>query len=279
MRDGMLRILGGLALVGALIATPALAEPRPDDLKQHHAKERVDKIQELYTDLVFPTPTLIISGQKSVAHIFDDHVAGRVTPVGEFDHPEAVNEYFFGLASTPTSKVVAVDFKSLAASGDKVAVEVDITFDRPANPTKRFLTLRQTGFFTFNDDDRVISFDLAILNLGAAVNPTSDAEKETNIQTVCALLTVGFPPVQPATCPGFYDSVAPPLTGFAACVAFMHTIPYGTWDRANSNTFVCRQLHSLLTPYRPAVHCPHCSQGGGGVCIDFTYDSFFDQEF
>jgi hypothetical protein len=66
---------------------------------------------------------------------------------------------------------------------------------------------------------------------------------------------------------------------FAACVAFMQSIPYGTWDRANSNTFVCRHLHSLTTPFRPDVHCPHCSPGGGGTCIDFTYDSFFDQEF
>ena len=55
-------------------------------------------------------------------------------------------------------------------------------------------TLRQTGFFTFNRKNRVVSFDLAILNRGAAVNPTSEAERQANIQAVCALLTVGFPP-------------------------------------------------------------------------------------
>jgi hypothetical protein len=164
--------------------------------------------------------------------------------------------------------------QSLAVSGDKVAIEVDIHFTRSDSTT---FILRQTGFFTFSDDDLVTSLDLAILNLGAAVNPTSDAEKEQTIQGMCAVLT-GLVPNQAATCPGTYDGATPPAQ-FASCVAFMHTIPYGTWDRANSNTVVCRQLHTLLTPFRPAVHCPHTSPSGGHTCIDFTYESFFDTEF
>ena len=269
--------LGLSAVVAAVLtlftAGPLVAEPKSDDLKQHHVKERVDKVKDLYTKLIFPTPSLVLTGQVSTAHIFDPHVDGRVTPIGHFHDPEGVNEYFFGLASTPTSRVVAVDFPSVVASGDKVAIEVDIHFDRPLlPPPTRFLTLRQTGFFTFNTNDRVISFDLTILNLGKAVNPTSVPEQEANIASVCGLLTQGVPGVLPATCPTTYAS-------FAACSAFMHSIPYGTWDRANSNTVVCRQLHSLLTPFRPDVHCPHTSPGGGDACIEFTYDSFFDVEF
>lgn len=68
--------------------------------------------------------------------------------------------------------------------------------------------LRQTGFYTFNAEDRVVSFDLAILNLGAAVNPKSDTEKDTNIQSVCQVLTVGMGQL-PATCPGEYTSQVP----------------------------------------------------------------------
>ena len=34
-------------------------------------------------------------------------------------------------------------------------------------------TLTQTGFYTFNRNDKVISFDLSILNLGAATDPKS----------------------------------------------------------------------------------------------------------
>jgi len=240
---------------------------------------RTARIVELYETLVAPKALEVIAGLRSVDHIFDAGVRGRVTPVGEFHDREGVNEYFYGLASTPTSPVVEVHFRSLVASGGKIAVEVDITFDRLNRPPpERLQTLRQTGFFTFDRKNHVISFDLAILNLGAAVNPTTDAERATNITTVCALLTLGFPG-QPATCPGTFSSAPQPGAQFAACVAFMQSIPYGTWDRANSNTFVCRQLHSLLTPLRPDVHCPHCSPGGGGTCIDFTYESFFDREF
>src|SRR6202008_3151774 len=101
-----------------------------DDLKQHHAKERADKIVELYEDLIAPTPTLILTGQRSVDDIFDVTAMGRVTPAGEFHDHEAVNEYFFGLASTPTSHVVSTTMQSLAVSGDKGAVEVDIRFVR-----------------------------------------------------------------------------------------------------------------------------------------------------
>jgi len=263
-----------VGVLGAFLIVHARAAARADDLKQRHAKERADKILELYDDLIAPTPTLILTGQRSVADIFDVTAMGRVTPAGEFHDHEAVNEYFFGLATTPTSHVTSTTMQSLAVSGDKVAVEVDIHFVR--NDTTSF-TLRQTGFFTFNDQDLVTSFDLAILNLGAAVNPHSVAEQEANIQGVCAVLT-GLVPQQPATCPGTYPGGTAPQQ-FGACVTFMHTIPYGTWDRANSNTVVCRQLHTLLTPFRPAVHCPHAGPTGGDACIDFTYESFFDHEF
>jgi hypothetical protein len=229
---------------------------------------RMGKIRELYADLVAPTPTLVLTGQKSVRHIFAADVRGRVTPAGEFMDAEAVNEYFFGLATTPTSHVARVDLPSLVASGDKVAVEADIHFQRLDGSA---FTLRQTGFFTFDRRDRVASFDLAILNLGAAVNPKSAAEREATIQGVCAVLTLGVGG-QPPTCPDEYAD-------FSDCVSFMHAKPYGTWDRANSDTVVCRQLHTLLTPFRPAMHCPHAGKTGGHACVEFPYESFFEKEY
>src|SRR5215471_17674841 len=156
-------IVAGLAIgvVGAIVLVQARAAAKADDLKQRHAKERADKIVELYDDLVAPTPTLILTGQRSVANIFDVTAMGRVAPVGEFHDHAAVNEYFFALATTPNTTVVSTTMQSLTVSGDKVAVEVDIKFVRSDAST---FTLRQTGFFTFNDNDLVTSFDLSILN-------------------------------------------------------------------------------------------------------------------
>jgi hypothetical protein len=252
----------------AATASSGLAS-RVETAATRHDRVRTRKIERLYANLVFPIPILILNGRISVENIFDPAVRGRVTPVGQFEHSEAVSEYFFALASTPLSRVTDTTFHSLVAGGDKVAVEVDVHF-KGARDGPSF-TLRQTGFFTFNEEDRVTSFDLTILNLGAAVNPKSDAEKDANIASVCQALTVGVGRV-PATCPAEYAD-------YADCVAFMHSIPYGTWDRANSNTAVCRQLHTLLTPYRPEVHCPHAGKTGGGMCVDMPYESFFEKEF
>jgi hypothetical protein len=231
-------------------------------------KIQVQKVRELYADIVFPKSIEVMTGQRSVAHIFAQDVRGRVTPAGHFHDAQAVNEYFFGLAATPTSKVTSVDITSLVASDNKVGIEIDIHFERTVGGN---FTLRQTGFFTFDHRNLVTSFDLTILNLGAASNPKTDAEREAGIAGVCAVLTTGVPG-QAATCPGEY-------TDFADCMAFMHAIPFGTWDRANSNTVVCRQFHTLLTPFRPDIHCPHAGKTGGGACIDFSYESFFEEEF
>jgi hypothetical protein len=258
-----------LVSLGLAATAPLWLASRSDIEASGRERARTRKVKRLYNNLIFPIPTLILTGRVSVENIFASNVRGRVTPVGQLHDPEAVNEYFFGLASTPMSRVTRVTFQSLVASGDLVAVEVDIQF-KGQPPTPDF-KLRQTGFFTFDDEDRIVSFDLTILNLGAAVNARSDAEREANIQSVCGVLTVGIGNLPP-TCPTEY-------TDLADCVAFMRSIPYGSWDRANSNTAVCRQLHTLMTPYRPEVHCPHAGKTGGGMCVDFPYESFFETEF
>ena len=273
MRRRLLVGLATLAIAGLTVTV--WSSQHFDDIFQRHPRIRLEKITRLYNYLLPPSPTLILTGQLSVADIFADNVQGRVTPVGQFHDSEAVNEYFFGLATTPLSNISGVAFPSLVVSGDKVAVEVDIHV-QPTTGGAQF-TLRQTGFFTFDRHDRVVSFDLSILNLGEAVNPRTTAEREIAIRGICATLT-GMIPQQAATCPGEYSGVTAQQQ-FVDCVAFMHTIPYGTWDRANSNTVVCRELHTLLTPFRPEVHCPHAGKTGGHACITFPYDSFFDVEF
>jgi hypothetical protein len=239
---------------------------------------RVQKIQELYGSLVAPMAQAIMTGQVSVSHIFDSTVKGRVTPAGQFLEYQEVLEYFYGLAATPSSYVYYVDFKSLVASGEKVAVEVDIYFNGMNNPiAPRNFILTETGFFTFNAANKVVSFDLAILNLGAAVDPRSREESELNIKGTCALLTLGVGGL-PATCPAEFTG-AVPVAKYEDCLRFMHGISYGSWNRANSNTFVCRQLHSILTIYQPGLHCSHVSKSGGGVCVDFPYESYYQSDF
>ncbi len=282
---------------------PASAESRPYATKDARAlKLREDRVREIYENLVYPTPIAILTGAESVAHIFQEgSVKGRVTPVGQFPDFSAVVEYFYALAVTPGSIVDRVEFRSVIAGDEKVAVAVDIHFcrspdqvcdpDVPNSATSQ--TLTQVGFFTFNRYNRVISMDLNILNLGAASDPPNDpAVHAAAINQLCTALTVAH--VEPTTgavvnegtCTSYFDSAddfSPgfPLTGvpFQNCVAFLESIPYGTWDRANSNSVTCRQLHTLLTAIDPDMHCPHASPDGGGACIDFSYASYYDESF
>jgi hypothetical protein len=159
----------------------------------------------------------------------------------------------------------------LLSTGNKVAVDVDILFNNTNAGTMYNLT--QMGFYIFNEQNLVESLDLVILNLGAAVNPPDTPEAHSAIiNELCGLLvdvTCSDPVYDPD---GHYTSIED-------CVSFMNSIPFGTWDRANSNTVVCRQLHSLITYYRPDIHCPHTGKTGGGMCIDFTYESFYDYNY
>jgi hypothetical protein len=135
--------------------------------------------------------------------------------------------------------------------------------------------------------------DLNILNLGEASDPPNDpAVHAAVIQQLCTALTVAH--VDPltgavvpnGTCTSYFDSADDfpasfPVTGDATtnCIGFMSSIPFGSWDRANSNSVTCRQLHTLLTAIDPEMHCPHTSADGGGACIDFPYGSYYDDEF
>ncbi|HYQ04406.1 MAG TPA: hypothetical protein VER96_37290 [Polyangiaceae bacterium] len=265
-------------------------------------KLREAHVREIYQNLVYPTPIGILTGATTVDHLFErDSVKGRVTPVGQFPDFGAVVEYFYALAVTPGSIVDGVKFRSLLSGDDQVSMAIDIHFCRspdgvcdpnvPNSATSQ--TLTQVGFFRFNKQNRVISMDLNILNLGAASDPPNDpAVHAAAIGQLCTALTVAHiepttgAVVNSGTCTSYFDSADDfpakfPLAAspFQNCMAFMQSIPYGSWDRANSNTVTCRQLHTILTAVDPDMHCPHTSADGGGACIDFSYASYYDESF
>jgi len=136
--------------------------------------------------------------------------------------------------------------------------------------------LTQAGFFTFNEENLVSSLDLDILNLGWALDGDSATNPETrlaNIENICTTLVVS-----PRFCPPSEDPLGY-YANFEDCVTFMSNITYGSWSHANSNTVICRTLHTILTAFRPSVHCPHTGRTGGMICIDTPYASFYDEEF
>lgn len=263
---------------------------------------REKRMKKIYENLIYPTPISILTGETTMTDVFEESaVRGRVNPVGDFPEFASVLEYFYALAITPGSIIQSVKFKSLFAGDDKVAVEVDIFFCRapyencdPDVPvSENSQTLTQVGFFQFNRFNRVISLDLNILNLGRASDlPDIPEVRAAAIGQICTALTVAhISPITGAvvysgTCTSSFDSAddfAPdfPVSDvpFQNCVGFMQSIPFGTWDRGHSNSVVCRQLHSLLTPVDPEMHCPHTSPSGGGKCVDVTYADYYEEDF
>ncbi len=262
-------------------------------------------VQKLYDGLIHPNPKAVLGGTENIDDIFEHQVIqGRVVPAGAYNNFTSAMEYFYALAETPLQWIDKVTFKTLMAEGDKVALRVDLHFCKspftdcqPDVPNSaQGVTLTEEGFFTFNELNRIISFDLIIPNLGAAFDPPENDKKtrDTNILQLCVALTVvnqnplTGDAIKGGTCNSYFatpdkfptaDQSKYGTNAFINCVTFMHTIAYGSWNRANSNTFTCRQLHTLLTPYRPDEHCPHTSPDGGGTCIDFPYDDYYKTDF
>src|SRR5215471_4655976 len=229
-RFGRFAVLGagGLLAAGMLSASVLAEDYCPDPSKPCSSRStevqrlRRDKVMKIYNYLIYPTPLRILSNppQLSVDDLFEQaFITGRVTPIGEFPGFVVAQEYFYGLASANT-RVEYVSFTSLVASDDRVGVQVNIFFCQQASPCAGGpvgqkpgygYTLTQTGFFIFNGNNRVIAFDLSILNLGAAVDPTSDQQRETAILQDCGLLTL-FPTARmnnaPGTCTSTFGSAA-----------------------------------------------------------------------
>lgn len=267
------------------------------------AKQKLRKavVTGLYEELIYPAPKAVLADPNNANDIFEPSVIkGRVTPAGEYDDFEGAVEYFYGLALTPQSRVDGIKIRSIVASDTQVAVEVDLHFcqapyagcDTNIPHEGNNKTIRQTGFYTFNGYNKVISFDLTILNLGKYADAYTEEEKMANIIGVCTVLTrahfnvVTEQVALGGTCTSDFDGAEDFAPGFPVvdgdamtnCVTFMKSIPYGTWDQAASNTFTCRSLHSLLTPLR-SIHCAHTNYTGGGKCVEHPYSDFFEKEY
>jgi hypothetical protein len=228
---------------------------------------RKQKVREIYENLVYPKPLAILADHTIALEQFSESVTGRVTPLGQFTDFEGVLEYFYVLAATPTAYVLSVNIRTLISTGNRVGVRADIFFNKTDGSNRQY-NLTQTGFYEFDENHRVRQFDVSILNLGAAVD-TPEAQRPFAIQTVCNTVMVS-----PGVCVGYGE-----YTDYNDCVDFLNAIPFGSRNRANSNTTACRIIHTILAAVRPEVHCPHVGKGGGGKCQDFPYEYFYEHDF
>lgn len=195
-----------------------------------------------------------------------DDVWGRVNPAGIFTGQEGTIEYFLGLGgamNVPNTAVDHVDIQTLIAEGDEVYAHFVVAWKKVKEnviDTQLALDAR----FKMTEDGKIQSYDLNAINLGKGMDKKLSEHKFLAKVGICTQIV--------KNCTGENEV----YKNLLDCVAFMHTIPFGTYHEAQSNSFVCRSIHAGLAEYRPAMHCPHVSRDGGHKCVDVPYDSYFD---
>jgi hypothetical protein len=193
-------------------------------------------------------------------------VSGRVGPVGNFSGYEDNIEYFWGLAPIPLgdtpSAFTQADVTQFTSGCPEVAastVEFRMGFTDGPDDGKRIGTLKETAFWRFGPDGKVIAYEAMIPNLNNFVGKTTsplgtvfrggsfvptEKQKEVIYENLCQahnlLCTKGF-----AQWPSK-----------EACKAALAKKPFGTFDAVWGDNVVCRLVHVMLSAIRPGVSSP-----------------------
>ncbi|KAI9029195.1 hypothetical protein DFJ74DRAFT_754741 [Hyaloraphidium curvatum] len=283
---GSLRALVLFALAFLALLAVACADP-DDDRNKDDKNEKKDRcscearkevVKKVYYH-VYTDPTGVILGTVNIDDVWAPFARARINPLGSFPSRAGVLEYYYGLASG--SNFQSADYVKLVCDCNGIiGAHVNIVQQTATGPRN----YTHFGFFTFSDtNNTIVSADVTFTNLGFGIDPKSPAARAAQINRVCGLTVFGPGGGRPGTCEAYQNLTgwvgSTPVERFADCVAFMNSIPYGSFDRANSNTATCRALHALMTPYSPEVHCLHVGKTGGPKCIDFTYDSYYQESY
>lgn len=241
-----------------------------------------EKVNRVYQNMVFPTSKAVISGTIPADNLFTSDVKIRVTPWASFYGYQSVLEFFYGTNSFLLDQTRNVSIAKLTCEANRVSAQVTITNNfLPGYPMPPIYSLTQIAEFTFDTTNKVSSAEISVLNSGALLDgPAVSTYRDAAIASTCGTFTgPSTYSVNPnGTCPDQWTGSTNEERK-QDCINFMKSIAYGTWNRANANSYICRQYHALFTPYRPDIWCPTIGKTGGNVCVDVPYASFYTETF
>ncbi len=248
--------------------------------------------QEFLTQFyqAFMNPGNAKEAKKINSTFFTDDCKGRVSLTRDFVGIELNTEYIFGLFSD----ITPVDFKMIGvgksfkivdfiSNGNKAASSTiidfyvqKINFTIPVQIDMWLLLDTSSGYLRIAEYDAVFrNFDRAYeitnqvaqkkLKESFPLLPVTGEEifKDLAIESICK--------IHDEHCTGDNQQ----YRSFAECFAFLKTIPIGEGYSGGRNTIFCRNIHQVMLPFRPAVHCPHIGPSGGEMCRDS--DTSYDQ--
>ena len=122
------------------------------------------------------------------------------------------------------------------------------------------------GMIAFNKQLQVCGFEAAVENAGLTFDgPVSS--RASIIANICRGTQI-FCPVGTS-----YQQYA----SQSECVSFFSgkQTTFGTYDRADQNTVICRLIHVRFAMISPATHCPHLGKKSTGACTNKPAQSYF----
>jgi hypothetical protein len=278
-----LTIILALALGGAVPGFASQEEERTDENywcaesgpRQELLKKRAIMMYELTLE---PYARQITEKGEYLSDILADNLRGRVANLGTFD-TMVMQQYFYSVAAVkPISEVRVI---SMTANRNVVSGRVDLigtkgslTGDNPL--LSGDVRISFIGNFYFNRENKIEGIDIVLVNAGEAfdVAYSTPELKQLTIETDCKIIQEHC----------IDDYVAFP--SLEACVEYQSSIPFGSYNRTNSNSGVCRNLHTNLLAQSPIdvgarVHCMHVTYATdprNDMCIDFPYESYYTDD-
>lgn len=248
------------------------------------------KVQQVYFNFRQDIAQYLAFNPLAAANLFSNTSAGKITPLGRFDNSDgngvfngAFTRYFYALlASTNETNL---NFVELRCDGNTVSSRVDVTVHSASGIPRPIYNYTQQGFFYFktyfdasgNPFDLIEGAALGILQLSQIQDGPSFLYP-IYINKVCGLLN-GDPTKNQTQ--GYCFGANQQYDNYTDCVNFLTSKSFGSWGNAASDTFVCRQLHTIIAAVDPAHHCPHAGKQGGNTmvgfkCINFDYSTWTD---
>jgi hypothetical protein len=246
------------------------------------------KLWQLQKNLLdkFIYPNNIQEAKSINSTVFAENVIGRVDVTRDFVGRELNTEYIFGL------------FASLAESGDTNFLGIPISYEiihfaasqnvvaSSAIVMFKFSTfdmvvpVEQIGFMTFNALGQVSQYDVTFrwfdFLQASIIERAMQMLNISSVADVISFFTLKFATAICDTHDKYCTGSNKQYVNHAACMDFLtHQIRFGASFELGRNTLQCRNLHQIMLPLRPSVHCPHIGPTGGGMCAD---DSTYAQK-
>ncbi len=219
-----------------------------------------------------------LPSNNSIFEFFAPNASIYAVPFGGFNDPVAAALYYL-VPTVWQVQVPAVFFYHNFGRGNQVHLRSDIGFGYSG---VIYANVTEVAAYTMNANNRIGSADAVAYYVGKASNPPAYLQ-QAYLEGFCADMTMN-PGFWSTTTQknGFCSSHYDPLgfyANYSDCMAFVSSIPFGTYDDGEEGSFICRLIHTQMSFFDPAVHCPHAGKTGGGFCVPHSYNSFYQRVY